>query len=362
MPDAGQQPHHEQVQQQPRLPDARAAHREIDIVPEPAAERDVPAVPELREGAGDVGIVEVLLEAEAEHRPKADGHVGIAGEIVVELQGVGHTAEPGHGRGDLPGRGEAEARLPGEGEVVGEEDLLAEAAQKAADALLKALLGDLPLADLGGDAVVADDGARDELREEGDVEPEIEHTALHLGLAAVHVDAVAHGLEGKEGDADGERDLRHSQLRPEQGVEVLHGKAEVFEMEEDAEVENDREHEPKPFAPRARLDETEGVVDRDGQQHQEDIDRLAPGVEEQARDQEKEVARPGRAQQPVIRDQHAGQEDKQKDGTGKQHGRFSPKKQFNGLYNLISIKQIPAQCQPCGDRRSRCLYLSSLAR
>ena len=69
-------------------PRARAvpAQRQVQVVPEPAGERDVPAPPELGDRPRDVRVVEVLQEVEAEHPCQADGHVRVAGEVEVDLQ------------------------------------------------------------------------------------------------------------------------------------------------------------------------------------------------------------------------------------------------------------------------------------
>jgi len=58
--------------------------------------------------------------------------------------------------------------------------------------------------DLVAQIFVFDDGTGDELGEECDEGAEVDEAALHLGVVPVHVDGVAHGLEGVEGDADGQ--------------------------------------------------------------------------------------------------------------------------------------------------------------
>ena len=55
----------------------------------------MPPPPELSDGAGDVGIVEILQEVEAEHTAQADGHIRVGGEIKVDLEGIGQSTHPG---------------------------------------------------------------------------------------------------------------------------------------------------------------------------------------------------------------------------------------------------------------------------
>ena len=49
----------------------------------------MPAPPEVLQGHGDVGPVEVLREPEAEQQREPDRHVGIRGEVAVDLHGIG---------------------------------------------------------------------------------------------------------------------------------------------------------------------------------------------------------------------------------------------------------------------------------
>ena len=54
----------------------------------------MPPPPKLRGGAGEIGVVEVLQEVEAEHPPEADRHVGIAGEVEINLERIGQRCAP----------------------------------------------------------------------------------------------------------------------------------------------------------------------------------------------------------------------------------------------------------------------------
>ena len=123
VPQSGEEPDDGNVQQLAAQPLAVAAQRDIHILPEPCGQADVPAPPELRDGAGLVGIVEVLQKPEAEQTSKADGHVGVAGEIEVDLEGEGQRAQPCRDHG---GRGHGGDLLPHGAHLVGQQHLLAE--------------------------------------------------------------------------------------------------------------------------------------------------------------------------------------------------------------------------------------------
>ena len=53
----------------------------------------MPALPELRNGAGEVGPVKVFHQPEAQHLGRAPGDVGIGGEIAVDLYGEQHRGQ-----------------------------------------------------------------------------------------------------------------------------------------------------------------------------------------------------------------------------------------------------------------------------
>ena len=86
----------------------------------------MPASPELSRTLGGVGIVEVPRIIEPHHLAQADGHVRIAREVEVDLEGVGSYAREATNEANFGGT----ARQKGVGENAGcvsEEHLLAQA-------------------------------------------------------------------------------------------------------------------------------------------------------------------------------------------------------------------------------------------
>ena len=98
VPDTGQRPDDEEIATPAQLRDAIAAQRNVDVVAELRAKRDMPASPEFRRTARDIRIVEVLCKSEAKHPPQANGHIAVPREIKVNLQGVSQHPEPGRRR------------------------------------------------------------------------------------------------------------------------------------------------------------------------------------------------------------------------------------------------------------------------
>ena len=247
----------------------------------------MPAPPEIGDGASCIWQAEVFGIFEAEHPAHADGHIAVAGEVKVDLKHEHQNAEPHPERG-LRGKRAVKDLGRGAARVIGEQDLLAETDAEAVQAIENALGIHAAIRQLRLHIAVADDGARDELREQRDIQQKPRERALHADRAALYIHNIRKDLEGIERNADGQRDLGHGQREREQRVEVLHQKARVFEHDEAAEVKHDRERAPEGFVP-ALHQQAEGPVDERRGDHQKDIHRLAPGVEQQTRDEQQDV-------------------------------------------------------------------------
>ena len=85
---------------------AVAAEGDVEVVAQPARQRHVPAAPEVLQAQGDVGRVEVRREADAEEQRDADGDVGVAAEVGVDLERVAVDGEQDLERAVVAGRGE----------------------------------------------------------------------------------------------------------------------------------------------------------------------------------------------------------------------------------------------------------------
>ena len=194
------------VEQGPRLPLPVAAQGDVDVVPEPGGERDVPAAPELREVERAVGVEEVVVQAETHQRGDADGEVGVAGEIKVDLHRVAQHRHQQLVAG--VGDGAVEGEVVVDGQVVGQHALLQQAADDQPEAQAQFVPGGgLGAADLREEAPGARDRAGEQQREEREVEAEFEEVRMPVVFAAVHIHGVADGLEGVERNADGQDDV-----------------------------------------------------------------------------------------------------------------------------------------------------------
>src|SRR5262249_38601307 len=147
VPQAAEEEDGDQVEIQPPGRHAAAAQGDEKVVAQPGGERDVPAAPEVADGVGDVGVVEVLGQVEAEHPPGADRHVGVAGEVEVDLDRVADQPQPGERGGELGG-GDGEDAVGGQADGAGDDGLLGQADDEAPHAGGEEVSRDGPIAQL----------------------------------------------------------------------------------------------------------------------------------------------------------------------------------------------------------------------
>ena len=140
-----------------------------------------------------VGAVEVVRHGEAEEEAEAHGDVGVAGEVEVDLEGVGVDADQDFGSA-IEGGGVEDAVGDVVGEEVGDEEFFDEAGGDEEEGTAALGLGEgeglLELLDEVGDAV---DGAGDDDGEERGCGGEVGEVAAGSGPgSAVEVDGVSH--------------------------------------------------------------------------------------------------------------------------------------------------------------------------
>ena len=200
VPHPGEEPHDENVS---LLVVTVAAERNVDIIAEERAEGHMPSPPELGRAPGDERIVEVFKEAEAEHSAKPDGHVGVSGELEIELQRKEQRTHPAGDERDF--RQSVQRRDHGI-TAVRDQNLFGKTDREAEQAVVEIREIHMTVGKLFLDVLVAYDRTGDELREERNVQQESKEGFLHLRVFPVNVDDIGHRLEGKETDPD-----RHSQ-------------------------------------------------------------------------------------------------------------------------------------------------------
>ena len=299
VPQAGEQPHHGDIENLPGQPLAVAPQGDVHILLKPGGQRDVPAPPEFRDTGADIGIVEILQKLEAEHPPQADGHIRIAGEIEVDLQAIGCQTRPGCQCAlGLP------QNFPQAAHGIGQQHLLGQAHQEPGYPGGKLGDGLLPVLQHLGHIRIADNGPGNQLREKGHVGAEGERIPLHRGILPVDIDDIAHGLEYVEGDADGQGQL---------GKPGAEEESSVLKKRQKPQIQHDAQGQGgAPPAPPAALPgnfQTAQIVHYNGGNHQRQIRRLPPAVKGQAEQQQHRIPPPPGAQ--VVQRQHRRKEGKQ---------------------------------------------------
>ena len=112
MPEASAEPDEKDVPHRPPCPHPAAAKGDVQVLPEPCGQGNVPPPPEFRHRGGGIGIVEVFREVKAQHLPHADGHVGVAGKVEVDLEAEGRDAQPAAENRQRPGGLCRQLRVP----------------------------------------------------------------------------------------------------------------------------------------------------------------------------------------------------------------------------------------------------------
>ena len=244
----------------------------------------MPAPPEFCDGLGHIGIAEVLWVFEAKDAAHANGHVGITGEIKIDLEHVHQHAEPEAERGG--GREAPAEQLIGHGPgIVRDQNLFGQADAEARHAVEAALRRALARLNLLLHIGIADDRPGDELWKERHVEQEFRKRPLHTDLSAIDVNHIAHGLERVERDANGQGDLRRGALDVRQRIDVFQQKARVLEHAEAEQIEDHRERQKLSLRLLAEQTAKGPVRTRDSD-HQQQVDRLAPRIEQQTCDEQ----------------------------------------------------------------------------
>lgn len=251
----------------------------------------MPAPPELRNGTGDVRVVEVFKEVEAEYAAKANGHVAVTGEIEVYLKRVAYGGQP---IGSAPRAARRIDILRNCGDVVRNEHLFRKTQNEPAhpaDSFFPALA---PERYLALDSLVADDRPGYELREQADVQREAEIALLYADLFPIQVDKIGKYLKGVEAYADWQGNIPHLQRDTVYPVEIFNKEVEIFEHCETAEQEDERCYQKRARYPplffEAVYAETTQPCDERRRQHQKHVLWLAPRIEHERRDEQHGVA------------------------------------------------------------------------
>ncbi|KPZ05699.1 Alginate o-acetyltransferase AlgI [Pseudomonas syringae pv. spinaceae] len=291
VPQTAQQHCQEQVAIGRDLAATVAAQGDVQVVTQPSGQADVPATPELGDRLADVRLFEVFHKAETHHQAQANRHVAVTGEVEIKLRGVGQRTEPGITRGRVL---QGEAVVGDNGQGVGDEHFLDEALHESRGTLGELVQRVGPVVELIGQITETQHGPGNQVREDRNECREVDQVASGRGIAAVHVDDVADGLEDIERDPDRQQhvgqDERFQAHRGHGRIDAVHAEVGVFEVAQNAQVYDYAEQQPAlcRFGPHtccAHFEADPVVPDGHADEQRQEV-HTPPGVEDIAGNQQ----------------------------------------------------------------------------
>ena len=205
----------------------------------------MPTTPELGNALADVGLVEVLVKPEAHHQTQADGHIGVAGKVEIQLRGVRQDAQPGIRRtGVRQRKGTVRQRRY----RVGDKDFLDEALHEPERALTELFHGMGAVGELIRQVLVTQHRPGNKLGEQRNESREINKPPGRFRIPSIDIHHVGNGLEDVEGNADGQDDIRQFQRltagADQQVVQAVDTKVGVLEVAERRQVTTNTDGNP----------------------------------------------------------------------------------------------------------------------
>ena len=245
VPEAAQQEHQGLIQRLACLALAVSAQRDVEVIPEPGGQGDVPAPPEVRNGGSYVGVPEVLRRLKAKHAAQADGHVAVAREIKVDLNRIGRSPQPGHADVQRAAQGKGAVHNGGHG--ARNQHLLAKAHDEPAQAPGRPLAVKGAAEQLGREMVKAGNGAGGDLGEKGDVQQHVQKAPGRPAAVPVGVHHIGHGFEDKKGDAHRQKQVCLRNIHRQNPVQNTGKKVQIFKAPQQSQVQHDRQYRRRLF-------------------------------------------------------------------------------------------------------------------
>ena len=154
----------------------------------------MPAPPEVADALRDVGIVEVLDEAQTHHRGQANRHIGVAREIKIDLQSVRGQGQP-RSEGSGGSNRQDEDRVNHLRQHVRDQHLFGKAEDEATDAARDLIRVEGWRGQRLGQGAVAHDGTDQQFREHQNVKRKGDEIPFRLERALLDVDQIRDDLE-----------------------------------------------------------------------------------------------------------------------------------------------------------------------
>ena len=173
---------------------------------------------------------------ESEHSPQTNCHVGIPGEIVINLERIRQRAQPRHCNRQLAS-GKFERRVRDNAHRVGNQHLFSQTNDEPANAVGEIVKRRLAFMNLVSDGFVTNNRAGNQLWEKRNVQSHVERVLLRLTFAAIDVDNVGNRLKRKERNPDRQHDFWNRNVAASKVIDVPQNKHPVLEIGENAQVD-----------------------------------------------------------------------------------------------------------------------------
>ena len=181
-------------------------------------------------------MTEVFRECKSENMPQPNRHIGISGEVEIQLEGDGNTVRP-HKRYR---RCTAVILRNQLAQYIGNQNLFGKTDGEACKSAAESLKSNVSVLDLVIYVGISYDRACDALMEKRGVKEKEPVFFLRLDLASVYVDDVRDKLKGVKGYSDGEHYGGGCGFKTEKADEIFRKEARVLEEHENSKTERNR--------------------------------------------------------------------------------------------------------------------------
>ena len=280
----------------PQGPGPAAPEGKVDIVPEPAPQRYMPALrPELGHACRQVGPPEILAQIDAEQARNADSHVGIAGKVAIDLEGKEVDCNQQFERRGI-GR-YAKGIVDHRRQVVGNNHLLEQPPEKELQGPDHArAVPCQPGPRLRQERAGALDGPGENLREPGQIQGQPAGMPFRFDRAAPCIDQIGGSHEGIEGIPGRCGHSQRRQFRAARFAKIGSRKVIEFESGKRTQYCHKPGGEPRqPHSAPGRCQHHPAEIGNGRYRTEKDkVGRVVPPVENQAGAQQEYPSPPGR--------------------------------------------------------------------
>ena len=232
-----------------------AAEGNVDIVPKPGGQRNVPAAPKFFDGKRKVRALKVCCKLYAEKLCAADGDIRITGEITVDFNGEHHRNNDKYQSHIAIGI--VVYFVYDIGEDIGDHQFFKITPCHQLETISHVFIIEAPLLfKLRQKRVRPAYGAGEKLREKGDEKGVVTEVPFCADFPFVNVDQISHRLEKIEGNAGRQQDFQSQWLQGEpscadHGVDAVDGGSAQLKNQQDSHKGQDAAQKAEPFSVRS---------------------------------------------------------------------------------------------------------------